>query len=67
MELDFIYRTRGSDELAPARHKGVMAHGRLGRLLEYEFGGFTGDGDNARGLGLRQHIPCFGFRDHVGA
>ena len=48
MELDFIYRTRGSDELAPARHKGVMAHGRLGRLLEYEFGGFTGDGDNAR-------------------
>ena len=67
MELDFIYRTRGSDELAPARDKGVMAHGRLGRLLEYDFGGFTGDGDNARGLGLRQHIPCFGFRDHVGA
>ncbi len=48
MDLDFIYRTRGSDELAPARDKGVMAHGRLGRLFEYEFGGFKGDGDNAR-------------------
>jgi phosphate-selective porin OprO/OprP len=48
MDLDFIYRTLGSDALAPARSVGVMAHGEIGRLVEYEAGGFRKDGDNAR-------------------
>jgi len=48
MDLDFVYRTLGSDGLTPARDIGVMAHGRIGRLLEYEAGGFKEDGENAR-------------------
>lgn len=48
MDLDFIYRTRGSDAMAPARDVGVKAEGRLGRLFEYEAGRFRHDGENAR-------------------
>ena len=48
MDVDFINRTLGSQSLTPARDVGVMAHGRLGRLLEYEAGGFRNDGENAR-------------------
>ena len=48
MDLDFAYRTLGSDALAPAREIGAMAHGRVTRLLEYEAGVFRGDGENAR-------------------
>jgi phosphate-selective porin OprO/OprP len=47
-DLDFVYRTLGSDLLAPARSVGAMAHGRFGRLLEYEAGFFRDDGENAR-------------------
>jgi phosphate-selective porin len=47
-DLDFIHRTLGSDTLAPARSVGIMAHGQMGRLFEYEAGGFRKDGDNAR-------------------
>jgi phosphate-selective porin OprO/OprP len=47
-DLDFVNRTLGSDALTPAREIGVMAHGRAGRLLEYEAGVFRNDGENAR-------------------
>jgi phosphate-selective porin OprO/OprP len=47
-DLDFVYRTLGSDSLAPSRSVGVMAHGRPNRLLEYEAGVFRDDGENAR-------------------
>ena len=47
-DLDFAYRTLGSQELTPAREIGAMAHGRAGGLLEYEAGVFRGDGENAR-------------------
>ncbi|MDH4067057.1 MAG: OprO/OprP family phosphate-selective porin, partial [Acidobacteriota bacterium] len=45
-DLDFVYRARISTQLAPARDKGVTAHGRLfGRGLTYEVGWFDTDGD----------------------
>lgn len=45
-DLDFVYRTRISTQLTPARDKGVMAYGRLfGRGLTYEAGWFDTDGD----------------------
>lgn len=47
-DLDFVYRTLGSDALTPAREVGAMAHGRLGTRLEYEGGLFRNDGENAR-------------------
>jgi phosphate-selective porin OprO/OprP len=47
-DLDFVDRTLGSDILAPARSVGIMAHGEIGRLFEYEAGGFRKDGENAR-------------------
>jgi phosphate-selective porin len=46
--LDFIYRSLGSSQLAPGRDTGMMLHGRLyGRRLRYQAGYFDGDGDNA--------------------
>jgi phosphate-selective porin OprO/OprP len=47
-DLDFIFRTRGSDALAPARDIGVMVHGRAAGLFEYAAGTFRSDGENAR-------------------
>lgn len=47
--LDFIYRSRVADALAPARDIGVMAHGRFFRRgLGYEVGFFKHDGEGAR-------------------
>ena len=47
--LDFVYRSRAADFLAPGRDVGFMLHGRLaaGRL-RYEAGVFRHDGSNAR-------------------
>jgi phosphate-selective porin OprO/OprP len=47
-DLDFAYRTLGSQELTPARAIGGIAHGRALGLVEYEAGAFRGDGENAR-------------------
>jgi phosphate-selective porin len=55
MDLDFINRTLGSDYLAPSREVGLMAHGRVGRILEYEAGGFNGD---AKTRGSRSPRSC---------
>jgi phosphate-selective porin len=47
--LDFIYRSLGSSQLAPGRDTGVMVHGRFfRRRLRYQSGYFNRDGDNAR-------------------
>ena len=45
-DLDFIYRTVGTNALTPARDTGGMGHGRLGQF-EYEAGVFTHDGEDA--------------------
>jgi phosphate-selective porin OprO/OprP len=45
-ETDFAYRALASTAIAPARDRGVMAYGELGRI-GYEFGVFDDDGDNA--------------------
>ena len=48
-ELDFIYRSRAADMLAPGRSTGVSLHGRLaGRMLGYDAGVFRRDGESAR-------------------
>jgi phosphate-selective porin OprO/OprP len=47
MDLDFVYRTVGTNALTPARDIGGMAHGRLGRTLDYEAGVFRHDGEDA--------------------
>ena len=48
-ELDFIYRSLGGDYISPARDVGVEVHGRFfDRGLNYWFGGFRQDGENAR-------------------
>ena len=45
-DLDFVYRSRISTQLTPARDKGVMVYGRgLNRSMTYEFGVFNTDGD----------------------
>lgn len=59
-DLDFAYRTLGSQELTPAREIGAMAHGRAGGLVEYEAGVFRGDGENARAT-----EPVFLFPDEA--
>jgi phosphate-selective porin OprO and OprP len=47
--IDFAARTLASNVIAPARDRGVMAHGRfLQRGFTYEFGVFDDDGDNGR-------------------
>lgn len=45
-DLDFAYRALGSTQIAPARDRGLMASGDLGRA-SYEIGIFDDDGDNA--------------------
>jgi phosphate-selective porin OprO/OprP len=48
-DIDFVFRSLASTQLAPARDKGVMVHGRFfGRGLTYQVGVFNGDGDNGR-------------------
>jgi phosphate-selective porin OprO/OprP len=50
--IDFVYRSRAAETLAPGRDRGVMVHGRVIRnKLEYELGLFDHDGDNARRSG----------------
>jgi phosphate-selective porin OprO/OprP len=47
--LDFIYRSLGSSNLAPARDTGVMIYGELsGGRFDYAVGAFRHDGENAR-------------------
>lgn len=47
--VDFAARTLASSTIAPARDKGLMAHGRFfQRGLTYEVGVFDDDGDNGR-------------------
>lgn len=47
--LDFVYRSRLADDLAPGRDRGVAVHGRFkSRGLRYHAGFFQHDGDNAR-------------------
>ena len=49
VRLDFVFRSRIGDTLAPARDIGVAAHGRFFRRgLNYEAGFFQHDGENAR-------------------
>ena len=44
-DVDFAYRTLASSTIAPARDRGVMVYGQLGRL-GYEIGVFDDAGDN---------------------
>lgn len=46
--LDFVYRSRAATQLAPGRDRGVMVHGRVVDVLQYELGLFDHDGRNAR-------------------
>jgi phosphate-selective porin OprO and OprP len=48
-DLDFIFRSRAADLLSPGRSVGAALHGRIaGRVIGYEAGLFTRDGDVAR-------------------
>lgn len=48
VNIDFAYRSLLAQIIAPARDVGVMVHGRLlRRVLNYEFGVFRRDGENA--------------------
>jgi phosphate-selective porin OprO/OprP len=50
--IDFAYRARVAQTLAPGRDLGAMVHGRVVQnKLEYELGLFNHDGDNARRSG----------------
>jgi phosphate-selective porin len=47
--LDFAFRSRAADQLAPGRSFGSMVHGRvLDRRLQFQVGLFREDGENAR-------------------
>lgn len=47
--LDFVYRSRLADQIAPGRDLGLKLHGRFfERGLNYEVGIFKQDGENAR-------------------
>ena len=53
--LDFVYRSRAATQLAPGRDRGVMVHGRVLNVLQYEAGLFNRDGgERANG----QPGPC---------
>jgi len=48
-DLDFISRSRAADLLTPGRSIGTSVHGRIaGRVIGYDAGFFTRDGDAAR-------------------
>jgi phosphate-selective porin len=51
--LDFVYRSLLGRQISPGRDVGVMAHGRLGRVVAYEGGYFRRDGDNGRTAGAQ--------------
>jgi phosphate-selective porin len=54
MNLDFAFRSRAADQLAPGRSVGAMAHGRLlDRQVQYQAGFFREDGENTRRNPLR--------------
>jgi phosphate-selective porin OprO and OprP len=47
--LDFVYRSLVARVLSPGRDAGVMAEGRVAdKLIEYQGGYFTRDGENSR-------------------
>ena len=49
VNIDFAYRSLLAQIISPARDIGVMAHGRFfRRVLNYQFGVFKHDGENAR-------------------
>jgi phosphate-selective porin len=49
MNLDYAFRSRAADQLAPGRSIGVMVHGRVfDRRMQYQVGLFREDGENAR-------------------
>jgi phosphate-selective porin OprO/OprP len=43
-KTDFVERAAAVDVLAPSRDWGVLVHGEVGRLLDYQAGVFQGDG-----------------------
>lgn len=45
--LDFVYRSRVTDFLAPARERGAMLHGDITKRIAYEAGVFRFDGENS--------------------
>lgn len=52
--LDFVFRSRIADQIAPGRQSGLMIHGRLfSRALAYEAGTFRKDGEIADFRGAR--------------
>jgi phosphate-selective porin len=54
MALDFAFRSRAADQLAPGRSFGGMVHGRvLDRRLQFQAGLFREDGENARPAPVR--------------
>lgn len=67
-DLDFIYRTVGTNALTPARDIGGMAHGRIG-LVDYETGVFRHDGEDAfseESFVLRDEAPPNGLQAVAG-
>jgi len=57
-ELDFVYRPRVVDALAPARDIGGMVHGRLfKKVLHYQVGAFQHDGDGPKTLEPPPLVP----------
>ena len=50
--VNFAERSLIASQLAPARERGVMVHGRLANdVVAYQVGGFAGDGDSTRFAG----------------
>lgn len=47
-DLDFVYRSRSADALAPGRSIGASLHGRVRGVMGYEVGMFARDGEVAR-------------------
>lgn len=45
--LEFVYRSRAADDLAPGRDVGAALHGRFGDLLGYNVGVFRNDGEKS--------------------
>ena len=63
-DVDFAYRSLASSTIAPARDRGVMVYGELGRL-GYEIGVFDDDGDNGE-LKEPQFVEDGGDLEDVG-
>jgi phosphate-selective porin OprO/OprP len=56
--LDFVYRSRAAETLAPDRDVGLMVHGSLwNRFVRYQLGTFRGDGENAPSLESPPLLP----------